>query len=206
LGGFAHLLDGASAVISTDSHHIATAVVAAVLAWSGTAKLRRPLPAAWALVDFGVVRHVHPRAGLALGLLEAGLAGALVLGLAAGGALAALAASAAALLLAAFAAAIARSLARGASFNCACFGAGDSPLSTATLGRAVLLSALSAALAVTAGAAGPVPSDDALAQALVAGTAITATAALVAAGRPLVRWNDDPFGLDDGLFESWSPR
>jgi hypothetical protein len=206
VGGFAHLLDGASAVVSADAHHIATAAVAATLAWSGGAKLRRPLPAAWALVDFGAARHVRPRLGSALGLLEVTLAVTLAIGLLAGALITTLATGAAMSLFAVFAATVGRSLTRGASFDCACFGVGSAPISRLTFTRAALLAALSALLALTAGAAGAVPGVTALVATLTAGVAVTATVALAAAVGPLLRWNGNPFGYDDRHFEAWAPK
>jgi hypothetical protein len=199
VGGFAYLLDGAAAVASADGQRIGMGLVAATLAWSGAVKLRRPAPAASALVDFGIARRARDGAGRALGAIEAGLAAALIVGLAVGGAAATAAAAAAALLFATFTVLIARSLRDGASFECACFGSGT-PLSSITLVRAGLLAALGAVLAVTAG---PATATADIASATVAGTAVVALVALAGTLSPLLRWNDDPFALDDRLVESW---
>jgi hypothetical protein len=204
VGGFAGLADAAAAIASADGHHLAVAAIASTLAWSGAVKLRQPMPAAWALVDFRVVRHVRRCAGLALGLLEAGVALALIAALAAGATPTTAAAGAAALLFAAFAAAIGAALRRGASFDCACFGAEDTPLSAFTLARAVLLCGASAVLAATASTAGPVNGAGDVAATLVAGTSAVGTCVLLASTPRLLSWNRDPFALDNRLYEAWA--
>jgi len=114
-----------------------------VFAWSGIAKLRRPALAAMAMVDFGVVRHVQPLLGGALGATELLLAFALALGM-----LSVLFLWIAAILLWLFVILIARSLYAGERFACFCFGNADSQLSRWTLARTSVLALFASALAL----------------------------------------------------------
>lgn len=117
------------------------------LAWifaiAGIAKIRRPVPAAFALADFRVTKRVRPAAAATLGAIEIALAIAIAFHVAPRAIL-----LVTVLLLAAFSAAIAAALVRGERFTCYCFGAGEA-ISAATLARTALLSvvALGALLA-----------------------------------------------------------
>lgn len=130
----------------------AAGTLAAMFTVSGVTKLRRPFDSALAMVRFGVLRRIRPAAGRALGGVELLLAVALVA--TANPFVATLAAAA---LLVVFTALVARALANGRSFDCACFGAGER-ISWATVGRNAAFIALAALVAVaTAPSSGFVP-------------------------------------------------
>lgn len=177
---------------------VLTWLLAAVFAWSGAVKVARPTRAALALLDFGLVRRVRPRLGLAAGGFELGLAALLVAGFASD-ALVPVGAGAAAATLALFAALIARGLARGERFACFCFGDASEPLSWRTLARAVALGVAACFVAVASPA---LAGQAAGAVALGAVVAASCGGLLVIAAlcRRLVRWNRDPFGLGDDLW------
>jgi methylamine utilization protein MauE len=120
-------------------------LLGAIFAWSGFSKLRRPTAAALAISQFGVLRGVHRRAGLALGLAELALALLVVCRpmLWQSQALAALG-------LAIFTGLIGRSLASGHSFACACFGAESETLSIRTFARTAALLVMAVIGAVAA--------------------------------------------------------
>lgn len=203
MGGFELLWDGLVSFASSDAHHVGMAAVALTLCWSGGSKLHRPEAAAWAMVDFKVLRRVRPGSARLLGLAEIVIGAALVAGLTTGGALATVTAGAAAALFGVFTAVIGRSLRRGEAFDCACFGAGPSRLSRLTLLRAAGLCVLAGALATAAAQAGPVGGPSELTLVFVAATAVVALLPMLAALGPLVRLNADPFGRDRRLYESW---
>jgi uncharacterized membrane protein YphA (DoxX/SURF4 family) len=133
-GGFVALLDLISSVLSLlarpSGYGTALWFLALVFAWSGVVKLRRPVSAALAIVDFGLTKRVYPSLGWLVGLGETLLALALAAGL-----FPPLALSGAAILLWFFSALIGRSLLAGKSFACFCFGDSGSALSRATLAR-----------------------------------------------------------------------
>lgn len=120
-------------------------LLGAIFAWSGASKLRRPVAAALAISQFGVLRGVHRRAGLALGVAELALALLEICRplLWQSQALAALG-------LAVFTGLIGRSLASGHSFACACFGAESETLSIKTFARTAALLVLAVLGAVAA--------------------------------------------------------
>ncbi len=199
MGGFEILGGGVrDALTSPEGAGVLVWVLAMTFAWSGGAKLRRPLKAALALVDFGIARRALPTYGRALGIAELCLAGLLVATFAVAGALPAVAAAAAAAFLL-FAAAIGRSLRRGDRFACFCFG-GESVLSGTTLARSLGLVAVAGWLV-----ASEVAGQGARAVMLEGLVAVCALAVVVlGASIPrLRRMNADPFGLDDEL---WSVR
>lgn len=112
--------------------------------WSGVEKLRQPILAAFAMVDFGVVRHVRPAFGYMLAAGEIGLAFFLAVGL-----LPRFTIVVTTCLYWIFVFLIARSLSRGDSFACLCFGDSSSTLSKLTLLRTLALACL-ATLAIQA--------------------------------------------------------
>jgi len=117
---------------------VALGLLAGVFCFSGATKILRPLPAAMAMVRFGLIPWPRPAAGRTAGAIELG----------AGVALAAWPARLepaifAAVLLTLFTALIARAVARGDQFNCACFGSQGS-----TSGYALVRTALLTALAI----------------------------------------------------------
>lgn len=191
-------MDGASALeslvlgvarflASTEAAGIAVWVLAFVFAISGTSKIRRPLPAAVALVDFGVARSVRQWRGSTLGVAETALAVWLASGFARPVAL-----FAALLLLATFVFLISRALVRGETFECACFGESTSTLSAATLVRSGLLLTLTAASVSGAGAATSIQGS--LLEA-VAAASLLGTWSLAAKVRSLLHANSDPYSL-----------
>lgn len=126
--------------------------LAFVFAWSGLVKLRNPVLAAMAMVDFDIVPRVYPLLGRLLGGFEFLLALAL-----ASNVLPRLAFSVTFLLLGLFTLLIGRSLWAGDAFACFCFGETDSSLSGWTLAR-------TGTLALLAGAAASVPTPGTLNQ------------------------------------------
>lgn len=91
-------------------------LVAGVFIWSGAAKLWKPLPAAMAAVDFGILTRVSPAVGLSLGTLELCLGGWILSEIWIVPAMTVVSG-----LLLIFGALIATALIRGKSFSCACF-------------------------------------------------------------------------------------
>jgi hypothetical protein len=128
---------------------VATGALAAMFVASGVPKLRRPFDSALAMVRFGVSQRIRPAAGRVLGAVEVLLGVALV-------------ASpsprwptlAGIVLLVVFTTLVAVALARGRSFECACFGAGER-ISWATVGRNAVCIAVAAGVAAT----GQAPAD-----------------------------------------------
>ena|SRR5437762_11015367 len=131
-------------VIEPDGHSIAVLYLAGVFVWSGTVKLRQPMLAALAIVDFRVVRQVRSYLGTALGAGETLVALVLIVGV-----LPQLTLGFAAALLWAFTFLITRSLLAGERFACFCFGDSDSKLSNFTLLRTLALALLASLLAIT---------------------------------------------------------
>lgn len=153
-----------------------------VFATSGIAKLREPIPAAVAMMNFGVARAVRPASARALGGGEGLLGVALAFGLK-------YALGIAAALLVVFAFLIVRALLRGQRFSCGCYGSTDSPLSSWTLVRTVALFSIAAAAFYQLNRHG---TDILGAQRLiaaVAGAAVFAVVVLVGRTVPLLRWN-----------------
>ncbi len=186
MGGLDPILDLAASAVaalrSSHGHDVVSLFLAGVLAWSGVAKLHRPLPAALAIADFGLVKRPRRLQGVALGLFELGLAVAVAADPTSELVLAMLS-----LTLLAFTALIARALSRSESFACFCFG-GDDELSRATLARNLGLLALVALLWSSPTASGPPPAAAPLLSALIAVAALMATALLARLPR-LLRWN-----------------
>ena len=150
MGGFdsaIHLVrSGVHVLAGGPGSGVAMLFLALVFAWSAATKLRRPALAAMAMVDFKVMRRVHPALGFALGAGELLLA----LALAMGGPILRLSLPVAGITLWFFALLIARSLWSGERFACFCFGDTDSALSGFTLLRTVSLALLASLLAVFA--------------------------------------------------------
>lgn len=164
-------------------------ILALVFLASGVAKIRNPESAAVAMVSFGVLPRVRPTAGFLLGVLEIGLALLLVLGLARTATLVA-----SAVLLGVFFVLVARALAAGEQFPCACFGSSSASLTFVTALRALGLSAV----AGSAAALGPsevglanVASDNLAG--LIAATAVIAVLTLGEHIRNLIVWNAVPY-------------
>jgi methylamine utilization protein MauE len=158
----------------TDAIAVVGGILGAIFAWSGYSKLRRPVAAALAISQFGVLRGVHPRAGLLLGGIELALAALLVCRPILWQALAL-----AVLGLAIFTGLISRSLASGHTFACACFGADSEPLSYRTLARTAGLLLLAALGTTAAWLGSPTQSVSHQAVAVCAGILIVCGIAIV---------------------------
>lgn len=186
------LAAGAFRTVTTpDGFGVAVWVLAIVFAWSGLAKLRRPTLAAIAIMDFGFVRRIRPRLGIALGAAELLLALVLV-----SGALPAIFLPVTAGVLWCFVLVIARSLWAGRRFACFCFGDANSELSRRALVRTAALALLASILAVYLSSSGEYAnlSDEYALQAVSAGALIGAL--VLASQLPrLVRWNSDPYEI-----------
>ena len=191
MGGFESALDGignaASSLHSSPGFEIATWFLAGVLIWSGVTKLLHPWKAALAMVDFGVVKTPSRKQGIALGVVELGLGALLALG-----AVTMLSLATALVLFSAFTVLIARSLLRGESFPCQCFGGDDSRLGVTSLLRAALLMGLCGLLlaADQATASRALDSWDTYLTLTVAGSAL-ATIVLCAQVPHLLGWNGE---------------
>lgn len=109
---------------------ICDGLLAGIFIVSGLSKARRPLRAALALRNFRVIRRVRPGIGRLVGAIEFAAAVAVLIAPWAWGAYLPVDA-----LLTIFVILIARSLARGEDFACACFGETGSHLSTWSLLR-----------------------------------------------------------------------
>jgi hypothetical protein len=177
-------------ITAPTGYGIAVWILAIVFVWSGAAKLRQPTLAAVAMMDFGVLRRVRPRLGSALGAAELLLALLLI-----SGTLPALFLPVVAGLLWLFVLLIAKSLLSGEDFACFCFGDAESRLSRLTLVRTGALALLASVLAV---APLPYASFDRtyLLQAIFA-AAFVGTIALGSQIAKLLRWNRDPYGLEN---------
>ena len=189
-----------AAVFSDDGVRAVLWLLGFVFLWSGTAKLRAPERAAWALVDFGVARRVQVGRGVAFAGVEVATGAALCAGAVLGGVTAVVAASVSAGLLAAFVALIARGLSRGAQFECFCFGEGSGTLSARTLGRAGALLALAVIAVSQAGAVTAAPAADAaLLPAVIAASAMS-IGMLIFSVPNLLSWNARAFALDESHY------
>jgi hypothetical protein len=133
------LAQGWQAWLDTHTQTILLASLGLVLIWSAIAKLRQPVLAALAIVDFGVLKRADRWVGLMLGMLEFSLGVVLLVGL-----VPHIAAAGAFVMFVAFTALIGRALRHGKAFACYCFGDASAKLSRLTLFR-------SAALATTSG-------------------------------------------------------
>lgn len=129
----------------------ATFLVAAAFVLSGWAKTRRPLLAALAVVEFGVLKRASPVVGLTVGLAEIALGVALVLS-----ATRVVAQGAAVLLLWTFVAILARQIILHRDAPCFCFGQADEALTWSAVvrtgGLAVAVTYATLASLVTASA------------------------------------------------------
>lgn len=192
MGGFASALSLGQSLLDAWTGPTGTGLtawfLAAVIAISGIAKLRRPALASMAMVDFGVVRQVRPELGLGLGIGELALAVALPIVPMPAGVIAAA-------VLWLFAVLIARATLSGAAFPCFCFGEADQVVSRVTLARTTALALLASLVAWGARAGNVVIADESLLQMTVAG-AVLGLIVLSSRVPGLVRWNSDPFGLE----------
>ncbi len=182
-------IDVIKGLAKPNTYGVAVWFLALIFTWSGIVKLRSPALTAMAMMDFRVVRRVHPRLGLALGAVELLLALSLAIRMFPQSSL-----LITTLLLWLFTLLIARSLWSGESFACFCFGNVDSRLSGTALVRTVSLAILSAMvlLAVPPDASRFLSEDNAL-QAILASSLLGIV--ILAGYLPgLLRWNRDPYG------------
>lgn len=138
----------AATVIVLTGLTVAAGVFVGVFTLSGVSKVRHPYAAATAIHQFGVLSSVRPLYGRLLGALELALALGFVFAPANAAPFAV-----AACLLAVFAYFIARALAGGHRFACACFGDSHEELSRPTFIRTGLLFVVAVVATVGAEAA-----------------------------------------------------
>jgi hypothetical protein len=185
--------EGIRLVTAPSGQGVAIWVLGIVFAWSSITKLRRPVLAAIAIVDFGISRRVMPRLGRALGAAELSLALLLVTGT-----LPKVFVPAAAGLLWLFVLLIARSLWVGKRFACFCFGETDSKLSRLTLVRTATLALLASVLSVTWPPTAAYPQiNSTYALQAASAAAIVGTVVLGSLIPKLLRWNKDPYRIGD---------
>jgi len=175
-------------ITAPTGYGIAVWILAIVFVWSGVAKLRQPILAAVAMMNFGVLRRVRPRLGSTLGAAELLLALLLITGT-----LPALFLPVTAGLLWLFVLLITRSLLAGEDFACFCFGDADSRLSRLTLVRTGALALLASVMAIV-----PLPYasfDRTYFLQAISAAAFIGTIVLGSQLAKLLRWNRDPYGL-----------
>lgn len=197
MSGFEALRSGAQwvadAVLQPPMADVFTWILVGVFAWSGIVKLKNPIAAAMAMVDFNVVRRARRLYGFGLGAAETTLAVWLALGLRPQAAL-----GAASILFATFVILIGRSLTRGAEFTCHCFGDDEGKISVKTLARALMLLSLSGLLFLAAPIEeGSLGATDV--PAAVTGVAIVGMVALASRLRRLLTWNRDPYSIGPAI-------
>lgn len=159
----------------TDIRALVMWTLAGTLVWSGVAKIRRPVFAATALVQFGLARTASAARGRLLGVFELALALLLASGQAPFGALVV-----ATLLFASFAVLIGLRLRAGDTRPCYCFGS-DAPLSRIGFSRALGLALVAAATAAGAPTWAPLPALSSIAFYAAGAAALVGQAALIAA-------------------------
>lgn len=145
MNGFAVVQSWVEEVLRNDELiSLGAAFLGWILLWSGTAKLRKPLLAAAALVDFGFGRRPKRSYGTALGACE--VAVALLLLIVPG----VLPLIVAAVILSGFAVALGSVLRSGGRVPCLCFGNTHSVVSLTSLARTGALALLAWVLAAAA--------------------------------------------------------
>lgn len=163
--------------------------LAAVFMIAGFAKMRRPGLAA--IVDFGVLRRVHPRFGFAVGAIEVILSASLAMSTLFAPVVRS-ATVAASIFLWGFSILILRAIVAGERFPCFCFGETESDLSFRTFLRTLVLAILATVLAIR------IPNEagwtglSTLGKQSVAGISVIALAYLLLQIPDLVHWNRDP--------------
>ena len=183
--------DGLSLLERPDVHAAGVWLLAIVFAVSGAAKLRRPLPAALAMSDFGLVPSPERRYGIAAGTVEAALAVALAAAAVAHATAVPLVAFAAALLWL-FTALLASAVRADRAMACACFGNGDQ-VGRSTVLRTAALAIFATLLTVAGADAAASESVATVVRELCLAAALAGAALLLARTPRLVRWNRDPF-------------
>lgn len=193
MGGFAATATLARDILGVRASPMASGVATwfliGIFLLSGTGKLRQPVLAAMAMVDFGVLRRVHPRLGWALGTTEVALACVLVLDALGRVGFLRLPPVIAAALLWLFVLLIARALRAGEHFACCCFGDVGSSLSPWTLARTAILALLATGLALSPPNALQWPSGSAVVLEALIAAALLGMIALGLRILDLVRWD-----------------
>lgn len=185
---FLFVRDALRALIEQPGYGISVWFLVWVFTLSGVTKLRRPVLAAMAIVDFGVVRHVRPLLGGMLGAGELLLALGLALGI-----VPALFLGIASALLWLFVILIIRSLRAGEHFACFCFGDANAQLSKWTFVRTCLLAMFTSVLALAAelGESQRGFHETGMLQAIAA-LALMGMIVLSSHVPSLLRWNNNP--------------
>jgi hypothetical protein len=189
MSGFEALGDAAAGVVrwlTADSASLLVAwTLALTLAWSGVAKVRRPLLAALAMVNFRVISRPRSGPGRALGVAELTITGMLA-GVSISSVLGTLGAVLAVITFAAFSFVLARSLLAGETFECNCFGDSHATISTGTLFRAGAFAVLAGLLAGRLVTDPPTASTAQSAATATTAAAIVGSAALLTSARQLL--------------------
>lgn len=163
MGGFHHMfggLTGLAHLVRTDPIPLAARLtLAAVLATAGLYKLRHPLIAASAAVNFRVIRHPWRIAGTALGLAETFVAALLVIPVHMAALVGCVAAG---VLSAGYVAVTAKALGAAERFPCQCLPGLVGDVSPATLARAIAM-----VIAAGIGCLGPASGDDVAAHSIL---------------------------------------
>lgn len=187
MGGFGALDRGLSEawafLISPGGLGLLQGLLVATFLVSAIVKIRRPLPAAMAMADFGLLAHPRRWQGTVLGLTE--LLVALSLGFSWWGRFLAFPA---ALLLGAFLSVMINSLSKGRRFSCSCFGDSQSVLSWWSALRTAAL-AVAATILALGTTSGRIPPDPLSPIEAVGGAGIVAVGFLLGVVRPLLSWN-----------------
>lgn len=151
MSGFRHLFRLSFDLFTGPGFGTGVLVLAGVFLWSGVAKWRQPILAALAMSDFGLTQHPRRAYGVGLAIGELLLSCALVVSAVEGSrGIRGPVLAVVALCLWLFVRLIARSLRRGRTFACFCFGDSDSRLSSRTLLRTGGLALLASILAIAA--------------------------------------------------------
>lgn len=177
--------------IALNTEQLLADLVAGVFIWSGAAKLWKPLPAAMAAVDFGILTRVSPVVGISLGTIELCVGGWILSEV---WIVPAMIAASALLLI--FGALIATAVVRGKSFSCACFGDAEGAISKWTLARAVVLLATAVVATSSVGGehrVGELTFDDVGVWTTVA--AALGSCVLISKIPGLLSWNRDPYSI-----------
>lgn len=184
-GGFDRLARYADQVLASGRvGSVLASAIAVVLIFAGLSKLRMPLPAAQALVDFGVARRVRVQFAHAHGVFELVLGAALIVPL-----FPVVFRSIALGLLSIFTFVVGRAVLHGDPVACRCFGHAEDVVSASTVARNAVL-ALGGLVALITALRSNEPQQQDLGV-FVAGSAVVAYWALLGTIPRLARWNSD---------------
>jgi hypothetical protein len=158
---------------------IALDLVGITFVISGLQKMRNPLMASFAFVDYRVATRARPWLGMALGTWEVGLGAWLLLRLAGPAG-----AGTACVVLSFFSYVLAREVGAGRQHPCYCFGAAEAALSWVTVARTASLAAVAGVVMMLA--SWHAPATVAALQQFVVAAGCFATFVLLAARRELI--------------------